>query len=130
MNAIVEFSVELKVASALNHCQPTAKLRVVTQVIRKTLHKIARSLGKGVHIHRVPTRVALVLCVMAAAIPALVAFTRDVDAATATADTQLAAVATPAVRTPAWSPEAAHSASMLIVGTLLIGAASAIRRAA
>lgn len=129
MSVIVEVSVELKLASALNHCQPTAKLRVVTQVIRKTLHKIARSLGKGVHIHRVPTRVALVLCVMAAAIPALVAFTRDVDAATATADTQIA-VATPAVRTPAWSPEAAHSASMLIVGTLLIGAASAIRRAA
>jgi hypothetical protein len=117
------------VASSLNQCDATAKLRVDTQVIRKTLHRIARSLGKGVHIHRVPTRVALVLCVMAAAIPALVAFTRDVDAATTTADTQLA-VATPAVRTPAWSPEAAHSASMLIVGSLLIGAASAIRRAA
>jgi hypothetical protein len=120
---------ELKVASSLNHCDATAKLRVDTQVIRKTLHRIARSLGKGVHIHRVPTRVALVVCVMAAAIPALVAFTRDVDAATTAADTQLA-VATPAVRTPAWSPEAAHSASMLIVGSLLIGAASAIRRAA
>jgi hypothetical protein len=99
-------------------------------VIRKTFHTFARTMRKTVHISRVPIRLAIVACVMAAAIPAVVAFTRDVDAATPSSETPLA-VATPAVlRTPAWTSEAAHSASMLVVGALLIGAASAIRRAA
>ena len=117
-------------ASSLNYCDTDREMRVVTQVIRKTLHTFARAMRRGVHIYRVPTGLALVACVMAAAIPAVVAFTRDVDAATPSSETQLA-VATPAVvRTPGWTSEAAHSASMLVVGTLLIGAASAIRRAA
>jgi hypothetical protein len=85
---------------------------------------------RAVHRYRVPTRMALAACVMAAAIPALVAFSREADAA-ATVESELA-VATPAVMstTPGWTSDAAHSASMLIVGTLLIGVGSAIRRAA
>jgi hypothetical protein len=118
------------VASSLKYCDTDREERVVTQVIRKTFHSLVRSMRRGVHIYRVPTRLALVACVIAAAIPAVVAFTRDVDAATPSSETPLS-VATPAVvRTPAWTSEAAHSASMLIVGALLIGAASAIRRAA
>jgi hypothetical protein len=118
------------VASSLNLCDTDREERVVTQVIRKTFHTFARTMRRGVHIYRVPTRLALVGCVMAAAIPVVIAFTRDVDAATPTNETPLA-VATPAVvRTPAWTSGAAHSASMLVVGTLLIGAAAAIRRAA
>ena len=107
-------------------------MRAATPVIGNKLHTIGRMLRKRVLNHRAPKRLALIACVMAAAIPALVAFTRDVDAAatTPTAETQLA-VATPAVvGTPVLSPDAAHCASMLVVGTLLIGAASAIRRAA
>lgn len=123
-------SAELAVASSLNLSTSDREMRVVTQVIRKTLHTIVRTLRTGVHIYRAPTRMLLVACVMAAAIPAVVVFTRGVDAAAASAEAPLA-VATPAVvRAPAWTSGAAHSASMLVVGSLLIGAASAIRRAA
>ena len=126
----MSISAELTVASSLNQSLVNREMRVVTQVIRKTLHTIARTLRKAVHIYRAPTRMLAVACVMAAAIPAVVVFTRGVDAAAASAEAPIA-IATPAVvRGPGWTSGAAHSASMLVVGSLLIGAASAIRRAA
>ena len=99
-------------------------------MVRKVLHKVMNTVTRAVHLYRVPTRMALAACVIAAAIPALVAFSREADAA-ATVESELA-VATPAVMstTPGWTSDAANSASMLIVGTLLIGVGSAIRRAA
>jgi negative regulator of sigma E activity len=98
-------------------------------LVRKVLHKVMNAVTRAVHLYRVPTRMALAACVMAAAIPALVAFSREADAS-ATVESELA-VATPAVMSPpGWTSDAAHSASMLIVGTLLIGVGSAIRRAA
>jgi hypothetical protein len=101
-------------------------------LVRKVIHKVMNTVTRAVHLYRVPTRMALAACVVAAAIPALVAFSREADAA-ATVESELA-VATPAVMSttpPGWgTSDAAHSASMLIVGTLLIGVGSAIRRAA
>jgi hypothetical protein len=70
-----------------------------------------------------------VACVFAAAIPALVAFSREADAASDTTEAPVAVTAPAAIAAP-WSSDAAHSFSMLVVGTLLISAGSALRRAA
>ena len=117
-------------APSLNWSCNDRKERAETLVIRKRLHRMARTMRSTFPIRRVPTRTALVLCVMAAAIPALIFFSREVDAAGTHADAQMAVVTTAVSRTPAWGSDAVHSISMLAVGSLLIGAGSAIRRAA
>jgi hypothetical protein len=100
-----------------------------TGVMGKTLRTMARSMESALHWRRTPARLAIAACVVIAALPALIAFSRDVDAASRTVETSVVVATPTAIQAPA-SSSAAHSLSMLMVGALLISAGSAIRRAA
>jgi hypothetical protein len=82
-----------------------------------------------VHIRFGRTCAALVAGLIAAAIPVVVAYARADEGTTASARNNVIAIRPmPVTDDPATAAE--HSASMLVVGGLLIGIGSAVRRAA
>ena len=99
-------------------------------------------MSKQVHTHRLAMSIALGATVVAAALPVIAAFAReDGSGRNGTSDggtSQLvAAVSAPSsvatdttYRTGYRTGDPAHAASMLIVGSLLIGVGSIVRRAA
>ena len=98
-------------------------------------------MSKQVHTHRLDMSIVLAAIVVAAALPIIVDFARENEHGTnRTSDgdaTQLvASVSTPSVatgttyRTAYKTGDPAHAASMLIVGSLLIGIGTLVRRAA
>jgi hypothetical protein len=98
-------------------------------------------MSKQVHTHRLAMPIVFAAIVIAGALPMLVAFAREdgsgTDATSVDEASELvAAVSASSVaagtahRTAYGTGDPAHAASMMIVGTLLIGIGSMVRRAA
>ena len=110
-------------------------------LIRKAVHRLASLMSKQVHTHRLSMSIVLAAFVAAAALPVIAAFARENGSGASPtyegdASKLVAAVSTPSIATgttyrPAYKTgDPAHTASMLIVGSLLIGIGSMVRRVA
>jgi hypothetical protein len=111
----------------------TAAMGARKLLIRKAFGKLV---SNDIHTRRRSGSKVLVAFVIAAALPVIVAFSRehgDPVAATVEGREAVASIpSAPAVVTSAqdWTGDAADSASMMVVGSLLIGIGSIVRRAA
>jgi hypothetical protein len=98
-------------------------------------------MSKEVHTHRLNMSIVLAAIVVAAALPVIAGFARENGSGTnrtseGDASQLVASVSAPSVatgttyRTAYKTGDPAHAASMLIVGSLLIGIGTLVRRAA
>jgi hypothetical protein len=100
----------------------------------RSVHRLASLMSNHVHTHRLSVSLLLAAVVVAAALPMIGAFgfknATEVEAVAHETESSPVVVAMPAPAVPYQPGNAVHSASMMIVGTLLIGLGSVVRRAA